>query len=76
MNLKELYRGLFPNIQIMSYVLCLYPDPLSMQETGTVVIQAVMRIHDIFGWIRIRILDPDPAIFVIDLQDASKKLIF
>jgi|LakMenE01Jun11ns_1017448.scaffolds.fasta_scaffold9313103_2 hypothetical protein len=24
----------------------------------------------------IRILDPDPAIFVIDLQDASKKLIF
>jgi hypothetical protein len=22
------------------------------------------------------ILDPDPAIFVIDLQDASKKLIF
>jgi hypothetical protein len=26
--------------------------------------------------VRIRILDPDPAIFVIDLQDASKKLIF
>jgi hypothetical protein len=25
---------------------------------------------------RIRILDPDPAIFVIDLQDANKKLIF
>jgi hypothetical protein len=25
--------------------------------------------------IRIRILDPDPAIFVIDLQDANKKLI-
>jgi hypothetical protein len=24
----------------------------------------------------IRILDPDPAILVIDLQDASKKLIF
>ncbi len=33
---------------------------------------AVLRIHDIFVWI----LDPDPAIFVIDLQDASKKLIF
>ncbi len=49
----------------------------------------MFRIHDIFGWIRIlgsmlltdgsgsgswiRILDPDPAIFVI--QDASKKLI-
>jgi hypothetical protein len=60
------------------------------------VIKAVLRIHDILGWIRIRILgsmpltyesgfgsgfgtrilDPDPAIFVIDLQDASKKLIF
>ena len=25
---------------------------------------------------RIRILDPDPVIFVIDLQDDSKKLIF
>ena len=56
----------------------------------------MLRIHDILGWIRIRILgsmpltngsgfgsgsgswilDPDPAIFVIDLQDASKKLIF
>jgi hypothetical protein len=38
--------------------------------------ESVFRIHDILGWIRIRILDPDPAIFVIDLQDASKKLIF
>jgi hypothetical protein len=36
--------------------------------------KAVLRIHDILGWIRI--LDPDPAIFVIDLQDVSKKLIF
>jgi hypothetical protein len=35
---------------------------------------AVFRIHDILVWIRI--LDPDPAIFVIDLLDASKKLIF
>jgi hypothetical protein len=36
------------------------------------------RIHASDEWIRIRIriLDPDPAIFVIDLQDASKKLIF
>jgi hypothetical protein len=31
-------------------------------------------IHASDQWIRI--LDPDPAIFVIDLQDASKKLIF
>jgi hypothetical protein len=35
--------------------------------------KAVLRIHDILGRIRIRILDPDPAIFVIDLQDASKR---
>ncbi len=40
----------------------------------TRTILALLRIHDILGWIRIRILDPDPAIFVIDLQDASKKL--
>jgi hypothetical protein len=39
-------------------------------------LETVFRIHDILVWIRIRILDPDPAIFVIDLQDASKKLIF
>ncbi len=45
--------------------------------------EAVLRIHDILVWIRIRGSmpltdgpDPDPAIFVIDLQDASKKLIF
>ncbi len=38
------------------------------------------RIHASDKWIRIRIririLAPDPAIIVIDLQDASKKLIF
>jgi hypothetical protein len=46
-----------------------------------------LRIHDILVWIRIRgsmpltngsgswILDPDPAIFVTDLQDANKKII-
>ena len=52
--------------------------------------EPVFRIHDILVWIRIRgsmplangswswirILDPDPAIFVIDLQDISKKLNF
>ncbi len=55
---------------------------------------SVFRIHEILGWIRIRIresmplttgsgawirirsLDTDPAIFVIDLQYASKKLFF
>jgi hypothetical protein len=49
-------------------------------------LDAVLRIHDILGWIRFRIrgsmpltkidLDPDPAIFVIDLQDTRKKLTF
>ncbi len=40
------------------------------------------RIHASDSWIRIRIphrirvLDPDPAMFVIDLQDDNKKLIF
>jgi hypothetical protein len=52
--------------------------------------KSVLRIHDILGvdpdldprihasdqWIRIRILYPDPSIFVIHLQDASKKRIF
>ena len=41
---------------------------------------AVFRIHDILGWIRIRILGSMPLTngsgFVIDLQDVSKKLIF
>jgi hypothetical protein len=48
----------------------------------------VLRIHDILVWIRIRgsmpltngsadpDVDPDPAIFVTDLQDANKKIIF
>jgi hypothetical protein len=44
------------------------------------VLYPVLRIHDILGWIRIRIRGSmsltDPAIFVMDLQDASKKLIF
>ncbi len=34
------------------------------------------QIHASDKWIRIRNLDPDPAIFVIGLQDASKKLFF
>ncbi len=63
-------------------------------HTQVTLVDPVLRIHVILGWIRIRIrgampltngsgsgswiriLDPDPAIFVIDLQDASKKLIF
>ncbi len=43
--------------------------------------KTVLRIHDILVRIRIRgsmplIMDPDSAIFVIDLQDANKKNIF
>jgi hypothetical protein len=38
-------------------------------------LNAVFKIHDILVWIRIRNADLDPAIFVIDLQDANKKLI-
>ncbi len=44
------------------------PDPWHF------VVDLDPRIHASDSWIRI--LDPDPAIFVIDLQDASKKLIF
>ncbi len=46
-----------------------------------IVFWPVFRIHDILVWIRSRgsmrliIMDPDPAIFAIDLQDANKKLI-
>ncbi len=42
-----------------------------------------MRIHDILLWIQIQICglmdpdaDPNPAVLIIDLQDANKKLIF
>jgi hypothetical protein len=66
------------------------PDPYALNtvQPQNDQLQTVFRIHDILGWIRIRIRgsmpltngsgspDPDPAIFVIDLQDASKKLNF
>jgi hypothetical protein len=45
-------------------------------RNSALMLAAVLRIHDILWWIRIRILDPDPAIFVIDFHDANKKLIF
>jgi hypothetical protein len=56
--------------------------------TNNNIYTPVFRIHDILVWIRIRICgsmpltngsgswDPYPAIFVIDFQDASKKLIY
>jgi hypothetical protein len=44
--------------------------------------KAVLRIYDILVWVRIWsadpwlwLMDPDPAIFIIGLQDANKKLI-
>ncbi len=46
--------------------------------------EPVFRIHDILVWIRIQAMDPDPdsdrdlysdpTLFIIDLQDANKKL--
>jgi hypothetical protein len=47
------------------------PDPWHFGVDPDLRIHASVRIR-----IRIQILDPDPAFFVIDLQDASKKLIF
>ena len=53
------------------------------EENGSY--ELVFQIHDILGWIRIRgsmpltngpDLDPDPAIYIINLQDACKKLFF
>ncbi len=73
----------------------MYQNVTDPQHWGEVLwTTAVLRIHDILGWIRIRgsmpltngsgsgsgswirILDPDPDIFVIELQDAIKKQIF
>jgi hypothetical protein len=64
------------------------PSPLHLhhlQGSRQVCAQrAVLRIHDILMWIRIRGSmpltngsgwDPYPSIFIIDLQDANKKLI-
>jgi hypothetical protein len=60
----------------VSFELEQYPCRTLNMSCVQTLSQAVLRIHDILGWIRIQILDPDPAFFVIDLQDASKKLIF
>ncbi len=64
---------------------CSFTSPLLINNR-----KPVLRVHDILVWIRIRgsmpltngsgswirILDPDPAIFVIDRQDANKRPIF
>jgi hypothetical protein len=63
---------------------------MAFTYSTTNILFAVLRTHDILVWIRIRIRgseclwlmypdpdsDPDPAIFVIDLQDANMKLIY
>ncbi len=64
---------------------CSEPDPLTRYaDPGSDVSEAVLRIHDIMVWIRLADpclwlmgpdVDPDPAIFVIDLQETNKKLI-
>jgi hypothetical protein len=62
--------------------------PYKNRPILNITFKAVFRIHDILVWTRIRIRGsmplnngsdpdayPDPTIFVIDLQDANKKLI-
>jgi hypothetical protein len=51
---------------------------LKIKKIVTLSSEAVLRIHDILVWIRGSMplqRDPDPVIFVIDLQDANKKLV-
>ncbi len=57
----------------------------TLREGDKLMFLPVLRIHDILGWIRIRIHGSMPltngsgsgsCYFVIDLQDASKKQIF
>jgi hypothetical protein len=47
---------------------------LHFRDKFPIVLLPVFRIHASDKWIRI--LEPNPAIFVTDLQDASKKQIF
>jgi hypothetical protein len=67
-----------------------YPDPVFHPDADPYPDPSSVADHEILGWIRIRgsmsltngsgsgscILDPDTAIFIIDLKDVSKKLIF
>jgi hypothetical protein len=79
-NLLYMYKNVYANIVHGDVNLML--QYIAFGEQGHFL--PVFRIFDILVWIRIRgamppnlDLDPDPtAIFVIDLQDASKKLIF
>ncbi len=53
--------------------------PKNYANCQTVLSWTVLPIHDILVWIGIRgsrLMGPDPAIFVIDLQVSNKKLIF
>jgi hypothetical protein len=46
-----------------------------VSNTAVVEHYALWQCSGYQAWIRIRILDPEPAIFGIDLHDANKKLI-
>jgi hypothetical protein len=66
-TLKKIYETTFKN-----YLFTSVPDPCHFGVDPAPAPDP--RIHASELWIRI--LDPDPAIFVIDLQDANKKLLF
>ncbi len=83
-------QGAFPveeNLNGEDVALCQLQQPpdLLVPAHNTHVFLPVLQIHDNLVWIRIRIRgsmlwlmdpDPDPAIFVRDLEGASKKLMF
>ncbi len=54
----------------------------AVDRAASILLLPVFRIHDILAWIRTRgsmplsNADPDPSIFITDLQDANKKVIF
>jgi hypothetical protein len=66
---------------VLSYYISVCRWPAKKRFFKRTFFSPVFRIHDILEWIRIRgsmpkqmdpDSDPDPAFFVIDLQDANK----
>jgi hypothetical protein len=69
------------SLPIIHYFLAHGPCVVISCSNHSLSFAIVLRIHDILVRIRIRgsmprLMDPNPAIFVIDLQDANKKQIF
>jgi hypothetical protein len=69
--------------EILMWSLVRCKNSVNLAAHATPELKPVLWIHDILVWIRIRGSmpltygsgsDPDPAIFIIDLQDANKKL--